>query len=169
MYYYLNLFFIFSILGYFVEQGVLTFIGEKYNSSLLIGPWTIVYGIASLIIIYIWKKIAKLSINKFLKFLIFVITSFFVLSLLELIAGILIEKTLGIVYWDYTNMPLNIGKYICVIISLIWSLYAIVINYLVYPRIKDFIKKIPRQITIILIILFIFDVGYSIINYFKYV
>lgn len=142
---------------------------KKYNSSLLQGPWTIVYGIASLVILWIGKKTSNLKTNKFLKFIIFFIISFIVLSTLEFIAGILIENILGIVYWDYSNLPLNIGKYVCIPISLVWTIYASILNYLVYPWLKKLLPRIPKFITIVLIILFFFDIGYSIAEYLKYV
>lgn len=142
---------------------------QQYNSSLLQGPWTIVYGIASLVILWIGKKTSNLKTNKLTKYTIFFILSFIVLSTLEFIAGILIEKTLGIVYWDYSNLPLNLGKYVCIPISLVWTIYASILNYLIYPWLKKFLPRIPKFITIVLIILFFFDIGYSIAEYLKYV
>lgn len=168
MYYFINLFFVFSCLGYVLEQGIMTLFHQKYNSSLLKGPWTIVYGIASLIILWIGKKVSNLKLNKFCQFIIFFIASFLVLSLLELIAGYLIEAILGIVYWDYSNMPLHLGKYNSVLVSLVWSIYAAILNYLVYPWAKKLIAKIPKIVTFILIFLFLFDIGYTTFEYLKY-
>lgn len=141
---------------------------KNYNSSLLNGPWTIVYGVASLIILWIGSKISGLKINKFLKFCLFLIICFFALSILEGIAGFLIEKILGIVYWDYSSLPLHLGKYMCVPVSLIWTIYACILNYLIYPWIKKLIVKIPKIITVVLIFLFFIDIGYTIYEYLKY-
>lgn len=169
MIYFLNLFFVASIFGFFLEQGLLLLLHKKYNSSLLKGPWTIVYGVASLVILYIGKIVSNLKINKFLKFLCFCILTFLVTSILEFIAGISIEKILGIVYWDYSNIPLNFGRYVCVPVSLIWTIYGCILNYLIYPWLKKLLPKIPKWITVILIILFISDIIYSIWEYLHYV
>lgn len=168
MYYFINLFFITSMLGYLLEQGIMLLIGKTYNSSLLHGPWTIVYGIASLLILLCGDKISKINIKKYLRVILFLITSFIILSLLEFIAGISIEKLLGIVYWDYTSMPLHLGKYVCVPVSLIWTTYACLLNYLFYPKLKKLAKKIPSIITILVLLLFIIDIAYTIYEYFYY-
>lgn len=151
-----------------MEQGIMLLFKQKYNSSLLHGPWTIVYGVATLIILMLGDYISKLEFNKYIKFIIFFIICFLVLSSLEGIAGLLIEKILGIVYWDYSDIPLHFGKYICVPVSLIWTIYACVLNYLVYPWAKKLIKKVPKIITYILIVLFLIDIGYTTMEYLKY-
>lgn len=152
-----------------MEQGLLNLFGKRYNSSILHGPWTIVYGLATLVILFIGDKVSKIKKPKLVKFIIFFIISFFVLSLLELTGGLLIEKVLKIVYWDYSNLPLHLGKYICVPVSLIWTTYAIILNYLVYPWIKKLVPKIPKWITIIFVIFFIIDIIYTIYEYLLYV
>lgn len=169
MSYFLNLFFVFSILGFAMEQSLLNLFGKRYNSSLLHGPWTIVYGIATLIILFIGDKMKQLFQNKILRFCLFFVTSFLILSILELVAGIAIEKILHITYWDYSNLPLNLGKYICVPVSLIWTVYAVILNYALYPWLKKIIPKIPKWVTIIFVIAFIIDIIYSIYQYLLYV
>ena len=53
--YYIKYFFITSILGFFLETIVCT----NYESGILYGPWTPIYGIGSIIIIYVSDKILK--------------------------------------------------------------------------------------------------------------
>lgn len=65
LYYFINLFFVTAIAGYILEQGIMFLFGRAYNSSLLHGPWTIVYGIASLIILFIGDEISKKRECKF--------------------------------------------------------------------------------------------------------
>lgn len=166
--YFINLFFVFSCLGFILEQSLLNLFHKRYNSSLLKGPWTIVYGIASLIILFLGKKVSSLKLNKFWRFSIFFISCFVILSLLELISGLLIEAVLGIVYWDYSNMPLHLGKYICVPVSLVWCIYAVILNYLIYPWAKKLIKKIPKVITFILIFFFLIDICYTTFQFLYY-
>ena len=47
MYYYLNIFFLLSILGHIIEN----FIYVHVDSGILFGPWTPIYGIGTLVII----------------------------------------------------------------------------------------------------------------------
>lgn len=151
-----------------MEQGLMTLFNQKYNSSLLKGPWTIIYGLATLIIFWIGDKTAKINLKKWQQVIIFLISAFLILSIVEMLAGILIEKVLGIVYWDYSDLPLHIGKYSCVLVSLIWTAYAGILNYFIYPWVKKIIPKIPNVVTFILIALFLVDVAYSIFEFLKF-
>lgn len=166
--YYFNLFFVYSILGYFIEEGGMALLGMEYNSSLLTGPWTVVYGIASLAIIYAGNRIDLLNYKKGIKVLIFIIISCLMLTSIEFIAGWSIEATLGIVYWDYSGLPYHFTKYVSLPISIIWTVYALLLYYLIYPYLNPLIKKIPKYITIILMVLFVVDILYSAINYLQF-
>lgn len=152
--YYIKYFFITSILGFFLEE----IICKNYQSGILNGPWTPIYGIGSIIIIYISDKILKkknIGITK--KFVIVFISCTLLLSLGELIGGLAIEKIFKITFWDYTNYKYNIGKYICLEMSLIWGLTSIIFICILRPTIDVIIKKIPNIIIYILSILFIID------------
>ncbi|MEG1892320.1 MAG: putative ABC transporter permease [Bacilli bacterium] len=162
MYYVFNLFFIFSFLGFVLEQLSMNLLKKPYNSSLLYGPCTPVYGISFFVIYGINKLLDYLNIKVIKKLILFFILSFIFMSLLEFITGELIFITTGIVYWDYSNIPLNFGKYVCVPISLIWSIYSILINYLIFPFINKYIKKLPKLLTLIFLCLFFIDVIYSV-------
>ena len=108
------------------------------------------------------------KLNKFFEILLFLIINFFVLSLVEFIAGTLIEHILHIVYWDYSDLPLHLGKYVCVIVSLVWMIYAFLLNYVLYPWLKKLALKTPKLVTVILVILFVIDILYSIYEYLLY-
>ena len=57
--YLLNCFFIYSILGYILEMIFGFVIGAHPESGVLYGPWTPIYGIASVLIIIISNKLFK--------------------------------------------------------------------------------------------------------------
>ena len=76
------------------------------------GPWTPIYGIGVLIILYIYKKLKKY--NKIKRLIIMSIISMIVLTLLEYITGNLIELIFHTSFWDYSNYKFNYGKFISV-------------------------------------------------------
>ena len=82
--YYIKYFFITSILGFIIE----TIINGK--SGILYGPYTPVYGIGCIIILLIYEKNKKRNIKKTTKIIITIITSTILLTLAELIGGLLI-------------------------------------------------------------------------------
>lgn len=114
---YLNIFFIFSILGHILEK----VLNPDYTSGILLGYWTPIYGVGCIIIIYTYEKwIKPLKIKNWQKLIVTFITGFLLLSIIELIGGYLIEKIFNMTFWDYSNKKLNIGKYASVETGLMW-------------------------------------------------
>lgn len=155
--FYLNLFFIFSIIGYILETLIFFLINKNYNSSVLYGPWTPIYGIAVLLMIVVYIFIKKFKFSNKKEKVVYFFTITFVLTLLEGSAGYIIELTQKKVYWNYDNFIFNIGHYMTLEISLIWGILAYFSVYYLIPKSKKFINKIPKLITFVLIILIILD------------
>lgn len=165
--YYLNNFFIFSILGHIFESIIFIFLNNDGYSGIFFGPWTPVYGIGIIIIILINKILDKFNIKLFSK----IILSFFVyaifLSLIEFIGGISIEILFHKVFWDYSNHKLNIGKYISIEMALLWGIVSCIYLF-IFKRLTDkIIKKIPKYITWVLVIIFIIDIILTILDKLK--
>ena len=57
--YYLNLFFVYSILGFLFESTVVRLLSSDYQSGFVYGFWTPVYGIGVVIIILIYKFLSR--------------------------------------------------------------------------------------------------------------
>lgn len=163
--YYINIFFIYSILGFLFESILIMVSGNHFfNSGVLYGPWAFIYGIAVFILMLLNRFLRERKLPKWLEIVLFYIGATILMTLIEFIGGNLIEKIFHLVYWDYTNMDHNYGNYICLEISLFWGLFATLVNYLLTPLTKKLAKKTPWYITIILVILFITDIIATIIN-----
>ena len=162
--YYLTIFFFYSILGYIMETALSFLMDDGFTSGILYGPWTPLYGLGALIIIFLSKKLFKnLHMNKIVETIIVFLIVTSISTLIEFISGNLIEKLLNMVYWDYSDLPLHYGKYICLPISLIWGSLSIIFIYIINPLCKNIIKKIPNYVTIIILIGFIIDIIATII------
>ena len=162
--YYVNIFFIFSFLGFLFENGLNLFTNDTFNSGILYGPWTFIYGIGALIIVVLNKFLSQYHLKNWKEVILFYIGITIFMTLVEFGGGMLIEHLFHRSYWDYTNMKFNYGKYICLEVSLAWGVLATLINYLVLPWINKFEKKIPLFVSIIFIILFIVDILFTVIN-----
>ena len=57
--YLLNCFFIYSIIGFFIESMFTLIVNGHFSSGILYGPWTPVYGFGAILTIIISKKIFK--------------------------------------------------------------------------------------------------------------
>lgn len=161
--YYINTFFINSIIGFLFETIWCTILGWNSNSGILYGPWTPVYGIGCIIIIIIYDWLNKKLENKFSKFVIFAIITPILLSSIEMIGGYIIEAIFNQTFWDYSDHKFNIDKYASLEMTLIWLIAAFFYIFVLRKIIDKFIYYISKQLTYILIFLFITDLFITLI------
>lgn len=157
--YYINCFFIYSFLGFLLENIISVIKKEKIGSGILYGPWTPIYGTGSILILFISKFIFNiLKVKKVFEVLIVLLVITIILTLLEWAGGVLIEKIFHVTFWDYRKFKFNIGKYIALEVSLIWGIGSLLIIYVIQPILNKFIYLIPSYITYLLIVLIIIDI-----------
>jgi uncharacterized membrane protein len=78
--------------------------------------------------------------------------AFFAVSVGELIVGSVTEKLFGIIWWDYTRIPLHLTRYTSVPTSLAFAtLITLFMRYCFDPILKAFLKLDPRALTFIAI------------------
>lgn len=163
--YYLNTFLLYSILGFLLETIRSFLVNSKFTSGILYGPWTPIYGIGIVIVILISNYLfAHLHLSRWVEtFITFVIITL-ILTLLEWIGGILIEKIFHTVFWDYSKEAFSIGKYISLSKSLMWGVGSILFIYVLKPLLEGVIKHIPIPVTIILTLLMLSDFILTFLN-----
>ena len=161
--YYINLFYINSIIGYILESIFYFLFNWEGNSGILFGPWTPVYGIGSILIIILFKLVNKLNISKIIKYIIFFFVIATALSIIEIIGGNLIEMIFHETFWNYKNHAFNIGKYASLEMSILWGFASIIYIILLKNIIDKIVNRIPKFITYIITILLIFDICATII------
>lgn len=153
---YFNIFLLFSILGYSYEL-IIRITRNLSTSNLLMGPWMPIYGLGILLIFCIDKFLNKWKLKGKKKVILCFILSVLLLTLLEEMGGILVEKLFHTSYWNYESIPLHIGPYINIIVSIVWGLFAIFIQYIILPLLIPWIKKIPHWVSYFLFILITLD------------
>ena len=146
-----------SIIGYILEGiwiYILFHILESH-SSLVIGPFCLVYGIGFAIAYAISNKVEEKNI-----FEIFFIYAF-VGAATEYVCSYLQELFLGSRSWDYTNHFLNINGRTSLQMFLIWGVLGVVFIKLMYPYIKRGFQKVDQlllqKICYVLAIFMVFD------------
>lgn len=159
---YVNIFMFYSIFGNIFERVAMNLLHKDYVSGLMGTIFTPVYGIAMLLVLFIHNKI-KIK-NKLLKILLEFIIYFIVLSILELLGGILIENVLNKIYWNYDSLKYNIGKYISLETSLVWSTLSICILYLLHPLFLKLEKYIPKWLSILVSIVFAINFIFAVVK-----
>lgn len=138
-------FFIYAFLGWCVEVVYAAFNEGKFvNRGFLNGPYCPIYGFGVVAVVSLLMPIRE---NLFLLFL----GSIFVTSAIELITGFILEKIFKNKWWDYSDIPFNIGGYICPLFSLMWGLACLIIVDRVHPMVSRLVNIIPNMASVIVL------------------
>ena len=68
----------------------------------------------------------------------------------EYMCSVFTELVFGTVFWDYSDMPLNIGGRTNVLFMIFWGILSVVWIKILYPRLSALIEKIPPVAGVIL-------------------
>ena len=131
-----------SIFGWFVE-GLWTLIKKGMlinHSALVLGPFNVIYGIGTVMLTIFLIKNNEDSVLKIF------IRAFITGSILEYVASLYMEYTLGFVAWNYSSKFMNLNGRICLSYSIFWGILGILWIKIIYPKIEINIDKIPKRI-----------------------
>lgn len=136
-------FIIYSVLGYIIETifGIITKGTWESRQSFLYGPFCGIYGLGAVIMIVFLQYFNKNNNRLFWG-------GFLIGSITEYVISFLGEKTLNVIWWDYSNMPLNINGRVCVFFSIFWGLLAIYLMSYINPKIDRLINWFKKKISI---------------------
>lgn len=158
---YLFIFALFSIVGWILELLYRSFKVKKIiNPGFMCGCVVPIYGFAAVILTFICEILNKIETD--VKIFIILILSFIILTLLELISGVLMSKIFSLKLWDYKNKPFNYKGYVCLEFSSYWMVLSLIYYMFIYPFINIIAinftnNKFGLIIIIIFYILFIID------------
>ena len=136
-------FIIYSVIGYIIETlfSIITKGTWESRQSFLYGPFCAIYGLGAVIMIVFLQYFKKNNNTLF-------VGGFIIGSITEYVVSFLGEKIFHVIWWDYSNMPLNINGRICVFFSLFWGFLAIYLISYANPKVDKLIKWIKEKITI---------------------
>ena len=107
------LFFIYSFLGWVLETAAATVKQKKFaNRGLVNGPFCVIYGIAALFMTFGLQELRGVWL--------FLFAAIYA-TVIEWVAGHLIEKAFKARWWDYSKIRWNLDGYICIPASLVWG------------------------------------------------
>lgn len=130
-------FFIYGFLGWCAEVAFAAFKQHSFvNRGFLNGPICPIYGIGVTVVVATLKPYVG-------NLILLYITSTILVTFLEWLTGFLLEKLFHHRWWDYSDMPLNIGGYVCLVFSLVWGVACVLIVKLIYPLTNKLVSFIP--------------------------
>lgn len=107
------------------------------RSSVLYGPFSFVWGFGAVVLTITLQPVAKKHDR-------YVFLSGFVIGgAYEYLCSVVTERLFGTVFWDYSDMPLNIGGRTNVLYCFFWGVLALVWVKLLYPPLSGLIEKLP--------------------------
>ena len=109
------------------------------RSSLVWGPFSIVWGFAIAAVTDLLYKYKDRS-DRFLFLMGTALGGAY-----EYLCSVLSEMVFGTVFWDYSEIPFNLGGRINLLYCFFWGIAAVVWFKLLYPRLSDWIEKIPMK------------------------
>lgn len=128
-----------SFLGALIEMCFCYLKGAGWmnRSSLLYGQFSIVWGFGAVVLTIVLQRLRNKRI-----WMIF-LAGFVIGGTYEYTCSVLSELVFGTVFWDYSDMPLNIGGRTNVQYCFYWGILAVVWLKMLYPAMEYIIEKIP--------------------------
>ena len=126
--------------GYvFLTAGIL-----MRRSSLVLGPFSIVWGLGAVVLTVLLSRMEKRG-----AFPIFLL-GFFFGGAFEYLCSVFTEVVFGMKFWDYSGMPFNIDGRTNLLFMLFWGLLSLLWLRFAYPPLSSWIERIPPLIGLIL-------------------
>lgn len=146
LYFILLYFFVYGFLGWCTEVGYAAFKTHHFvNRGFLNGPICPIYGVGVTAVITVLTPYKS-------DIIVLYILSVVLVTVLEGLTGWAMDKIFHNKWWDYSDMPLNIGGYVCLLFSIIWGFTCLLIIYFVQPLIHHALALIPTVVGIVLIV-----------------
>ena len=143
-YTYFLLYFIYSIIGWFLEVGLAFYEHKKFvNRGFLIGPYCPIYGVGCLLLTILLSK----YINE--PGVIFAF-SIFICATLEYLTSYLMEKIFKLRWWDYSNMKFNINGRICLETLIPFGIIGVLVVKYISPFLINTVNSINFNILVII-------------------
>ena len=139
------LFFAYSFIGWVLEILFVAVRRRKYvDRGVLNGPLCMVYGIAGVIIA------ATMSENSSNLFFLFLYSALYA-TVIEWIAGHILEHSTQSRWWDYSHLPFNLDGYIALPVSVLWGILGVGLVKWGNPLLVYLVRMIPQPLGSILL------------------
>lgn len=142
IYYFILYFFIYGFLGWCTEVAYATVKQKKFvNRGFLNGPICPVYGVGIGMVVMLLEPMSGTIVSLY-------VVSTALVTMIEGVTGYLMDRLFHHKWWDYSNQPLNIGGYVCLLFSLAWGVACVLIVRVIHPFVCQMVDMIPVTVGI---------------------
>ncbi|MDD2979642.1 MAG: hypothetical protein PHN80_06670 [Hespellia sp.] len=147
LYYFMLCFFVYGFLGWCTEVGYAAVKSGRFvNRGFLNGPICPIYGVGvSVVIAFLTPYRSNI--------LVLYVLSVVLVTVLEGVTGFAMDKIFHNKWWDYSNQPLNIGGYVCLVFSIAWGVACVFIVEFFHPVVDRLINFLPEAVGVILLVI----------------
>ena len=107
------------------------------RSSVIYGPFSVVWGLGAVVLTVVLSRFSHKSIMYLFW------TGALLGGVYEYVCSIITEVFLGTVFWDYSHMKLHIGGRTNVLFMGFWGILSVGWIKFCYPRLSRYIERIP--------------------------
>ncbi len=145
IYHFVFYFFIYGFIGWCTEVAFATVKQRRFvNRGFLNGPICPVYGVGVGMVVILLESEELTLVPLY-------VVSTVLVTVIEGLTGYLMDRIFHHKWWDYSNQPLNIGGYVCLLFSLAWGVACVIIVRIIHPVIHRGVELIPSVFGIILV------------------
>ena len=136
-------FLFYGFLGWLWESTVCAMLnhGHFANSGFLLGPCCPIYGVGGVVCWLLLRGVEGLP-QQFL-------AAALVCSAIEYAVGVLLERTTGARFWDYSYLPFNLNGRICLYWACVFGVGALAVCRVVQPLVFDVLRMLPAWLVIV--------------------
>jgi len=115
-------FYFYCFLGWLWETCYVSVLKAKWvNRGFMRGPFLPIYGTGAVVVL-VFTLPFRLNVG--LVFVFGMVSA----TILEYFTGVVMEKMFHVRYWDYSRQPLNLNGHICLLSSLAWGSFSVILT-----------------------------------------
>jgi uncharacterized membrane protein len=123
------------------------------NRGFMTGPFLPIYGSGAIVVLIFTLPFRT---NAWLVFIVGMASA----TLLEYFTGVAMEKMFHVRYWDYSNQPFNLNGHICLLSSLAWGVFSVILTLYGHTPVERLVFKM--NINLLEFIVFVLTVYISV-------
>ena len=149
-------FVLYSFLGFLVEVvfARITHNPKRDRKCLYFLPLCPVYGLGVLLML----ALPAARSNSWLLFLWAALSA----TGAEYLMDLFYDRVLGVSFWDYSHLPLNLHGRVCLLFSFFWGILGLIAVRLVHPLAAELVSRIPQAVTLPAALFLALDIGFSV-------
>ena len=149
-------FVLYSFLGFLVEVvfARITHNPKRDRKCLYFLPLCPVYGLGVLLML----ALPAARSNSWLLFLWAALSA----TGAEYLMDLFYDRVLGVSFWDYSHLPLNLHGRVCLLFSFFWGILGLIAVRLVHPLAAELVSRIPQAVTLPAVLFLALDTGFSV-------